>query len=62
VQGPRSLIADGFHYIRHRDGGEELYALDRDPGDSLDLTSSPGGRAALPRLRAILDSIVGRRR
>jgi hypothetical protein len=47
-----------MHYVRDPKTGEELYDFARDPGDSLDLSRTPAGRQALPRLRQLLDSLT----
>jgi arylsulfatase A-like enzyme len=52
-----SLVADGLHYVMRSKGPEELYDLAADPADSLDLAATPRGRAALPRFRALLDTL-----
>ncbi|MGI9076121.1 MAG: sulfatase [Gemmatimonadaceae bacterium] len=53
-----SLIASGFHYIRMHDGREEIYDLDNDPLDSLNLVATPRGQAALPEIRGILEAMI----
>jgi len=58
VDGQLSLITAGMHYVRDPKTGEELYDFARDPGDSLDLSKTPAGRQALPRLRQLLDSLT----
>jgi arylsulfatase A-like enzyme len=58
VTGQLSLITEGMHYVRDPKTGEELYDFARDPGDSLDLSRTPAGRQALPRLRQLLDSLT----
>jgi arylsulfatase A-like enzyme len=62
VHGPLSIIAGGLHYIRWRDGREELYDVDRDPLDSLDLAATATGQRALARFRATEDSLIRARR
>jgi arylsulfatase A-like enzyme len=59
--GAASLVAHGMHYIRKDHGGEELYDLARDPRDERDLAATAEGRAALPALRALMDSLHPRR-
>ena len=57
-RGARSLIADGLHYIRLRNGTEELYDLE---SDSLELHNVAGARehaSALRILRARMDSLT----
>ena len=57
VEGAQSIIADGLHYIRYKDGSEELFDLEHDSLELASLASSPRGEAALPRFRALLDSL-----
>jgi arylsulfatase A-like enzyme len=47
----RSLVAGGMHYIRSGDGSEELYALQSDPEERLNLAGAPMAREALERFR-----------
>ncbi len=54
-----SLISSRWHYIKRMTGEEELYAVDADPLDSLDLAATPLGREELIGLRAMLDSVAG---
>jgi arylsulfatase A-like enzyme len=58
VDGQLSLIAAGMHYVRDPRTGDELYDFERDPSDSLDLSKTPAGLKALPRLRQLLDSVT----
>ncbi len=55
-----SLIANGFHYIRMHDGREEIYDLDNDPLDSVNLVATPRGQAALPEIRGILEAMIAK--
>lgn len=55
-----SLIANGFHYIRMHDGREEMYDLDNDPLDSLNIAETPRGQAALPEIREILKTMIAK--
>lgn len=57
VAGAQSLISDGMHYIRMADGSEELYDLETDSLEVHSLVDSAQGAAALPALRARLDSV-----
>lgn len=57
VEGAQSLISEGLHYIRFADGSEELYDLEDDSLEIRSLVSSATGTAALPSLRARLDSL-----
>jgi arylsulfatase A-like enzyme len=60
TKGGSSLITDGWHYIRSARGEEELFDFERDPRDSVNVVATPAGRAALPRIRARFDSLLGR--
>ncbi|MBC7792017.1 MAG: sulfatase [Anaerolineae bacterium] len=51
-----SVIARGMHYVRAA-GKEELYDLENDPFDTLNLVATPVGLAALPAFRFTVDSI-----
>jgi arylsulfatase A-like enzyme len=54
-RGPlRSVVAGGFHYIRRGDDKEELYELERDPGERHDLARSEDAVETLSSLRLIL--------
>jgi arylsulfatase A-like enzyme len=57
VEGAQSIIADGLHYIRYKDGKEELFDLEDDSLELNSLVSTPRGQAALPRFRSLLDSL-----
>jgi arylsulfatase A-like enzyme len=59
-KGGSSLITDGWHYIRKARGDEELFDFERDPHDLVNLVDTPAGRAALPRIRARYDSLLGK--
>lgn len=61
TRGAASIVARGMHYIRKDHGGEELYDLSRDPRDERDIAATTEGRAALPALRALMDSLHPRR-
>lgn len=52
-----TLFSDGYHYIRNGDGIEELYNLDEDPGELVDLSGRPEFDTTLLRMREVLDSI-----
>jgi len=55
AKGPmQSLVAGGMHYIRTADGLEELYILNIDPEEKLNMAGSPNARAALERFRETL--------
>lgn len=57
--GARSLIADGLHYIRLRDGREQLFSLETDSLEMTDLASDPAYADELSALRARMNAIVG---
>jgi arylsulfatase A-like enzyme len=53
--GPmRSLVGWGFHYIRNGDGREELFNLEGDPGERLDLSTRRDAEVTLARFRDYL--------
>lgn len=54
----KSLIADDLHYIMNGDGGEELYDLAKNPGESENIVRSIDGAAARNRLRSRLEAII----
>jgi arylsulfatase A-like enzyme len=54
----RALVVEGESYHRHGNGGEELYDLANDPGESNDLADFPVRRDLLGELRASLDAIL----
>ena len=49
---------EGKGYIRHAGGREELYDIDADPTESLDLSTSAGSEPILTRLRQALDGVL----
>lgn len=51
----RSLVADGWIYIRNGDHREELYDLHSDPEEEHNLVDSPEAQDDLMRLREMLD-------
>jgi arylsulfatase A-like enzyme len=58
AKGPMSaLIESGMHYIRSADGLEELYLLDSDPEERVNLMNSPMAGFALRGLRQRLVSL-----
>jgi arylsulfatase A-like enzyme len=60
--GPiRSVVVDGSVYIRHGSGAEELYDLDADPSESLNLSEQQAAGPILERCRRILDQVVSAR-
>jgi arylsulfatase A-like enzyme len=55
-RGPmRSIVEGRYHYIQRGDGREELYDLERDPGESRDVAREPDAAGALPGLRMSLE-------
>jgi arylsulfatase A-like enzyme len=59
MRGARSLIDDDLHYVRLVDRSEQLYDLETDSLEVRDLAKDPVYAAALERLRAQMDAIVG---
>jgi arylsulfatase A-like enzyme len=57
-RGARSLIADGLHYIRLRNGSEELYVLEADSLELHNLADAPEHASALRILRVRMDSLT----
>jgi hypothetical protein len=51
------LISNGLHYIRMADGSEELYDMELDSLETNSIVATETGAAALPELRARLDSV-----
>jgi arylsulfatase A-like enzyme len=54
----QALLDDDYHYIKNADGREELYALDKDPGEQHDLSRSDEGAALLKHYRAKLNEFL----
>ncbi len=54
----KSLIIDQYHYIKHGDGREELYDIERDPREKQDLISSRNGRLRVDHFRASLEQVL----
>ena len=50
----RSLIANGRAYLKHRDGREELFDLETDPGQLRDLSKLPESKSFLESFRISL--------
>jgi arylsulfatase A-like enzyme len=62
AKGPmKSVVADGMHYIRAGDGIEELYALESDPEERINLAASPRARDILQRFRTGLSVLLKER-
>lgn len=54
----RSIVSGPYHYIRSEAGAEELYDLDRDPEETVNLIADPGHRAVAASVRKTLDEVV----
>jgi hypothetical protein len=60
AKGPmKALVAGGIHYIRSGDGLEELYSLEADPGERINVACVPDARVAVQGLRDGLRSMLG---
>jgi hypothetical protein len=57
----KSLISEGLHYIRRGDSVEEMFHLDTDPLERMDVVLYPRYFDALERLRARLEAITRKR-
>ncbi len=57
----KSLVADGYHYIRRGDGTEELYDFRGDPAEERDLARSGEASEQLARFRTSLQEILALR-
>jgi len=55
-----SLIQGSHHYIKNGDGNEELYDLEKDPGEQDNLIGSDDARPIAARFRASLSTILSR--
>ncbi len=59
AKGPmQGLIADGMHYIRSADGGEELYFLTSDPDETSNVAALPFAREILEQIRTKLAAVL----
>ncbi|HKI21767.1 MAG TPA: sulfatase, partial [Isosphaeraceae bacterium] len=57
--GPiQAIVSDGNVYIHHGSGAEELYNLDADPTESLNLSGTKAAGPILERCRRILDQLI----
>jgi hypothetical protein len=57
--GPmKSLVAGGMHYIKAGDGSEELYSLDLDPEERINLAGLPEAEVPLQGFRAGLRAML----
>jgi arylsulfatase A-like enzyme len=59
TRGARSLVGNGYHYIRLHDGREQLFDLERDSLAHTNLAEDPAHAAILATLRSRMDSITG---
>jgi hypothetical protein len=57
----KSLVADGYHYIRNGEGTEELCNFRSDPAEERDQARSGDGGDQLARSRASLQEILARK-
>jgi arylsulfatase A-like enzyme len=58
AQGPmKALIAGGMHYIRTSHGLEELFSLNSDPDERLNLAALPNARLAVQGFRRVLQGM-----
>jgi arylsulfatase A-like enzyme len=61
AKGPmKAMVAGGMHYIRSGNGGEELYALNSDPGEQTDAAGLPEAQEVLEGFRRGLRSMLQR--
>jgi len=59
AKGPmKAMVAGGMHYIRSGDGYEELYALDADPEEQMNLAGFPDAQESLQGFRDALRSTL----
>jgi arylsulfatase A-like enzyme len=56
---PKSILAEGYVYIRQCDRSENLYHATEDPDETHDLAALPEHAERLQRMRSMLKSIVG---
>jgi len=54
----KSLLAGPYHYVRNIDGAPELYDIEDDPEQLVDLSSTPEGREAVARYEEALKLIL----
>jgi len=57
----QAIVSDGNVYIHHGSGAEELYNLDSDPTESLNLSGTQAAGPILDRCRPILDQLIPKR-
>jgi arylsulfatase A-like enzyme len=51
----QGVVVDGMYYIRNANGREEVYDLERDPGQIRDLSQMETGQVAIDRSRRIVE-------
>src|SRR5262249_36587999 len=62
AKGPmKAMVAGGMHYIRSGDGREELYALNADPEERMNVAGLPEAQQTLEGFRGALRSMFRRR-
>ena len=62
AKGPmQALVAEGMHYIRAADGGEELYLLKSDPEEQNNLAMYSFASEPLRRFRSSLALMLKKR-
>jgi arylsulfatase A-like enzyme len=57
----KSLLVDGWRYIRNGDGQEEVYDMAKDSWEQRDLSSTDEGSRLLPRFRDCLERLLAGR-
>jgi iduronate 2-sulfatase len=55
-----SLRTDRWHYMRYKDGSEELYDMQTDPGETTNLAKAAGNADRLSQFRLRLDARLNR--
>ena len=58
----RSLVVDRYHYIKTRDGREELYDLEKDPLEEHDIAQVEEARRTIEMLRTSMETMLARNR
>ena len=56
----KAMVAGGMHYIRSGDGSEELYSLEADPEERMNVAGFPDAQEALQGFRDALRSMLRR--
>jgi len=54
----KSIVEGSLHYVLNGDGVAELYDLDADPREDVDLAETATGAAEASRLHAVLQAIL----